>query len=131
MHDLQPLGVFDAGRKTARQVRRHVVAAEADSVRMNELAFGKDRDRRRAAAHVDRGTAELDFVVDERCKTASIGGRHHALDREVSAVDAEFQVLERCTLGRQHMHVDAENVAEHGERITDAAFAIEREARRQ
>lgn len=81
-----------------------------------------------AAAHVDAGAAEFDFVVDQSRKTAGVRCGNHALDREMGAVDAEFEVLQRGALGRQNMHVDTEDIAEHGERIADATLAIQREA---
>ncbi len=98
---------------------------------MHELAVGEDRDRGRAAAHVDAGGTHFELVVDQRRKPAGIGRRDHALDRQVRAVDAEFQVAQRGGVAGQHMHVDAERVADHAARIAHAALAIEREAGRQ
>ncbi len=131
VHDLQTLGILDAGGQAARQIGRDVVAAKADGVRMDELAFGENRDRRRTATHVDGRTSELDLVIHECRKPAGIRRRDHALDREVSAIDAELEVLQCGPLRRQHMHVDAENVTEHRQRVADAALAVQREAGRQ
>ncbi|ENN87739.1 hypothetical protein RHSP_46627 [Rhizobium freirei PRF 81] len=131
MDDLQTLRILDAGGQAASKVRGDVMAAKTDGIGMHQLTFGKDRDRRRAAAHVDRSAAKLDFVVDESGKAACIGCRHHAFDRKMRTVDAEFEVAKRCALGSYHMHVDAESVAEHRQWIADAALAVERVARRQ
>jgi hypothetical protein len=46
-------------------------------------------------------------------------------------VDAELEVLKRGAFSRDDMHVDAENVAVHRQRIANAALAVEREACRQ
>ena len=107
------------------------MAADRDRVGMHELAFGEDRDRGRAAAHVDAGRAELHLVVDQRRKPAGIGRRDHALDRQMAAVDAELEIAQRRGVGGHHMHVDAERVADHAARIADAALAVERVADRQ
>ena len=78
VHRLQPLGVLDAGRQAARDVGGDVLAADGDGIDMDELASAKDGDRRRAAADVDAGAAELGLVVDEHRKPAGIGRRDHA-----------------------------------------------------
>ena len=47
------------------------------------------------------------------------------------AVDAEFDVLQRRLLGGHDVHVHAELVSEHAQRVADAALAVEREAGRE
>ena len=48
-----------------------------------------------------------------------------------AAVDAQFEIAQRRRVAGQHMHVDAERVADHAARIAHAAFAVERVADRQ
>ena len=50
---LDALRVGEVGGEPARDVERHVLAADRDRVGMHELAVVEDRQRRRAAAHVD------------------------------------------------------------------------------
>ncbi len=95
------------------------------------MPSAEDRNRRRAAAHVDAGRAHLQLVVDQRRKPAGIGRRDHALDRQMRAVDAQFEIAQRRRVAGQHMHVDAKRVADHAARIADAALAVERERHRQ
>ena len=47
------------------------------------------------------------------------------------AVDAKFEVLQRRAFDSHHMHVNAEKIAVHRQRIADTALAIQRIARRQ
>jgi hypothetical protein len=118
-------------REAAREIHRHMAAADRQHFGMDELAFREDRDRGRAAAHVDAGGTHFGLVVDERRQAACIGRRDHALDGEVRAVDAQFEIAQRRAVAGQHMHVDAELVADHAARIAHAALGVEREADRQ
>src|SRR4051812_42451612 len=56
---LDSLGVRNAGIQSARQIERHVVAAERKAVDMNEAAAGEDRDAGRAGAHVDQRRSQI------------------------------------------------------------------------
>ncbi len=49
------------------------MAAKTDGIGVDELALGEDRDRRRAAAHVDGGAAEFDLIIDQGSQAAGIG----------------------------------------------------------
>jgi hypothetical protein len=124
---LQPLGRVERVESRGH-VHGDVVAADGDRVGMNELAFRKHRNRRRAAAHVDAGAPISSSSSTRAAKTAGIGRRHHALDRQMRAVDGKLQIAHRRGVAGQHMHVDAECVADHAARIAHAAFGIEREA---
>ena len=107
-----------------------MIAAERDRIRMHELAFGEDPDGGGAAAHVDERGAEFRLVVDQRRKTARIGGRHDALDRQMGTVDAQFEIAQRRHVRRHHMHRHAQGVADHAARIADPALAVEHVADR-
>ena len=131
MHDLEPLRILEPGREPACEIHGHVIPADRDGIAVHEAPFGEDRDRRRPATHVDRGAPHFDLVIDERRQTARIGRDHHRLDRQMRSVDAKLDVPERRLLGRHHVHVDAQLVAEHAERIANSAFAVEREPRCQ
>ena len=91
----------------------------------------EDRQRRRAAAHVDAGDAELRLVVDEHGEARGVGRRDNRLDLEMAAVDRELEVGERRLVGGDDMHVDAERLAQHADRIVHAAIGVERVADRQ
>ena len=80
MNHLEAFSVLDPGREAASDVGRHMMTAERDRVGMDQLAFSEDRDRRHTAAHVDRGAAKLDFIVDQCSKTARIGSSHDTFD---------------------------------------------------
>ena len=60
MHHLQSLCIFDSCREASCKICRNVMAAKADRIGVNETAFGENRDRRGAAAHVDGRAAEFD-----------------------------------------------------------------------
>ena len=53
VQSLEAFGVADRNVETARDVPRHVRAAEGDRVDMDEPAAGEDPDTRRAAAKID------------------------------------------------------------------------------
>ena len=95
VHRLQPLGVLELGRKAAGDVDGEWLAADGDGIDVDELASREHGDRRRAAAEVDAGAAELRLVVDQRGQAAGIGRGDHALDRQVAAVDGKLEIAER------------------------------------
>ena len=108
-----------------------MLAADRDSVGVHELAVVEDGERRRAAAHVDAGDAELRLVVDERGKAGCVGRGDHRLHLEMAAVDGELEIAQRRFVGGDDVDVDAERLAEHADRIGKAAIAVERIADRQ
>src|SRR5580698_9479431 len=65
VQSLEAFGVADRNVETARDVPRHVRAAESHGVDMDEPAAGEDPDTCRAAAEIDNRRAQLRFVVDE------------------------------------------------------------------
>ena len=128
---LDALRVGEVGRESARDVERHVLAADRDRVGMRELALVEDRERGRAAAHVDAGDAELRLVVDEHREARRVGRGDDRLHFQMAAVDRELEIGERRLVGGHDMHVDAERLAEHADRIVHAAIGVERIADRQ
>ncbi len=52
----------------------------------------KDADRRRSAAEIDDGRAELGLVVDQRRQPRRIGRRDHRLDAQMAALDHQHEV---------------------------------------
>ena len=108
-----------------------MLAADGDGVDMDAIAAVEDGDRGGAAAEIDQRAAELGLVVDEHRQAAGIGRGDQRLDREMAAVDAELEIAERRRVGGDHVHVDAEPLAEHAARVGDAAVGVERIADRQ
>ncbi len=64
-------------------------------------------------------------------KAARIGRGNDGFHRQVAAIDAKLQITQRRRVCGQNMHIDAKAVAEHPERVADAAFSIERIADRK
>ena len=108
-----------------------MLAAESETVQMNETSAGEHRHRRGARAHIDDGGAEIGFIVGENRKAGNVGTRHHRLDVEMAAFDREHQIARGGDFERRNMHVDAEFTAEHAARIADAVVAVDRIADRQ
>ena len=61
----------------------------------------------------------------------AIGRGDQPLERQVAAVDRKLEVARGLGIDADHVHVDAEPLPDHAERIGDAAVGIERIADRQ
>jgi hypothetical protein len=86
----------------------------------------KDRNPRRAAAHVDAGGAQFLFILDQRRDARDIGRRGKARDIQIAALDAMDQVLHHRGIDRQKMHVAGQPVADLAARIAKARAVIQR-----
>ncbi len=95
---------------------------------MHEAAAGEHRQGRGAGAEIDAGGAEIGLVVGEAGEPGDIGRGHHGLDRDMAALDREHQIAHGGDVGGDHVHVDAEAMAEHAARLADAGRGIERVA---
>ena len=82
---LQPLGMGQRRRQAARDVVGDVHAADRDRVGEDQIAVEKHADRRRAAAHVDDGDAEIHLVLDEAGEPRGVGADDQRLDFEMRA----------------------------------------------
>ncbi len=49
----------------------------------------------------------------------------------MTTIDAELEIAQWRSICGQHMHIDAEAIAQHAERIANTAFTIKRVANRQ
>src|SRR3954447_6760847 len=117
-------------RQAARDVVRHVHAADRDGIREDQITAEKYPDRRRAAAHIDNRDAEIPFILDETGQTRGVRADDQRLGFEMSAPDRRGVVAHRGDRGGHDVHVDAEPLAGHAAWIDDAAAVVDREADR-
>ena len=92
---------------------------------MNQLAVEEDCDGGGAAAHVDQGDAQLPLVLDQAGQGRGVGRHHLRRDVQVAPRDTGGEVAGHAAGGGDHVHVDAQAVAEHAARIVDAAVAVD------
>ena len=118
VQSLEAFRVADGNVEAARDVPRHVRAAEGHRVDMDEPPAGEDPDRRRAAAKIDHRGAKLRFVVDERREARRIGRRHHRLNPQMAAFDDQHQIAGGRRITGGEMKIEAEFVADHALRVT-------------
>ena len=118
------------GREAAGDVVCDMAAADRDRVGENQVAVEKHADRRRAAAHVDDGDAEIHLVLDKTGETGGVGADDQRLDLEMRAADRGGVVAHGGDRGGDDMHVDAEPLADHAARVADAAAVVDRESDR-
>src|SRR5579885_2799803 len=127
---LHPLGMGERGGQAAGDVVGDVAAAHRHAVGEDHVAVEEHADRRRAAAHVDDGDAELHLVLDEAGEAGGIGADHQRVDVEMGAADDGAVVAHRRGGGGDQVHVDAEPLADHAARVADAAALVDRKADR-
>ena len=118
------------GREPAGDVVGDVHAADRDVIGKNQIPVEEHADRRRSAAHVDNGDAETDLVLHEAGEPRGVGADNESLDLEMRAPNGGGVVAHAGCARRHHMHVDAEPLAEHAARITDAAAVVDRKPHR-
>ena len=128
---LEPFGVGEADGEAARDVHRHVRAADRDRVDVDDAAAGEHADRRRAGAEIDQRRAHLDLVVDQGRQAGGVRRRDHRRDAEVAALDRQHQVARRGGVAGGDVHFRAELVADHALGVAHAARRVEPEAGRR
>ena len=128
---LDSLRFGNARVKSARDIHRHVMAADRESTAVHEPPTGEHRDGGRARTHVDQGSAEVSLVVGKHGQSRRIGARHQGADLQVATLDRQDEVARHGDIGRHGMHIDAEAAPQHAARITDAGHFVERIADRQ
>ena len=123
---LEPLGIGDRYRKLAGDVERQVMPADGDGIGINQMAFVEDRHRRRRAAEIEAGHAQLGFVVDQRGEPRCVGRGDQRLDLQVAAMQHQLEIAHGQCFGTDHGDIDAQLVANHALGIADALLAIDR-----
>ncbi len=86
----------------------------------------KHADRRRAAAHIDDRDAEVHLVLDEAGETGGVGADDEGIDIEHRPRHRGAVVAHRARGGGDDVHVDAEPLADHAARVSNAAAVVDR-----
>ena len=124
---LDPLRYRRAHQEPGGDVAGHVVAAVADLLDTDQLIAQENRERGRAAAHVDAHRPGSLLVLDQRRQPARIGGGDNPGEIEIALADAFHQVRQRPRVDRQHMHCHRQLVPGHAARIGDPGLVVDRD----
>src|SRR5271169_784137 len=120
------LGVRHAGVESARDIHGDVMAAEGETLDVNQPPTQEGRHGGGSGAHIDHGRAKIGLVVGQNGEAGHIGARHHGFDLKMAALDREHQVPRRGDIRRGDVHVDAEPGTQHAARVADAFDTIDR-----
>src|SRR5215469_7095773 len=101
------------------------MAAERETVDVNEPSSLECGNRGGAGAHINHGRAQISLVIGENREPCDIGRGRHGLDVEMTTLDGEHQIAGGGNFGGRHMHVDPEAAAKHSTRIANAVYAID------
>ena len=112
-----PLRIGHGHAQPHRNIAGDVIAAHAHRIGIDHVLFHKDRNRGRAAAHIDTGSAQLLLVFDQRRIARGIGRGGNPGKFQIAALNTAHQVLHRAGVHRQHMHI-------HRQRLTQLAAWI-------
>ena len=123
---LDSLGPGQGGGKAARNIRGHVLTADGQTVHMDKRALGKDRHRRRAAAHIDADGAKVHLVLFEGRKARGEGRRHDPFERQVRQIGAVTQGGEGGFSHRDDQKLQRQLPPVQMARVLDGALAINR-----
>ena len=123
---LQPLGVGQADRQAARDIERHVMAADGERIDMGEAVVGEGGDGRRPGAEIDQSGAKFGLVVNQRRQARRIGRGDDGGDPQMTALNRQHEIARRRNVAGRDAHFGAERLADHAARVGDAALRVER-----
>ena len=118
----------DRGRQAAGDVVGDMPPADRNRVGEDQSAVEEHADRRGPTAHIDDGHAEIDFVVDEARQAGGIGTDDEGVDGEMGAADRRAVIAHAGGARSDHVHVDAQPLAEHAAWVANAAAVVDRKA---
>ena len=98
-----------------------MVAANGDGVGMHQAAAIEHADGGCAAAEINRRDAHLRLILDQHRKPRCVRRRGHRFDAKMAALDGQHDIARDRGIAGHDMHVDAEFIAHHAVRITNAA----------
>src|SRR5215469_16238703 len=88
------------------------------------MTFQEDSDRRRSAAHVDQRRSELFLILGQHGIATCCGGKYGPGHVEMAPLDGQFEILKRRWFNGNRVHRHADALAEHSDRISDAACLV-------
>ncbi len=121
----QALGIGLCHAEALHEVARDVRAGVLERREVADLAFVKDRDPGRAAAHFHKGDAELFLVIGQHRVRRRQRLEHEVGDAVAGALHALAKVLRGGRLHGDEVHLHFEARPRHADRIGDAPLLVD------